>query len=525
MVSNTMYAPDADGGKLIATGDWHSLVKLRDASGGRLVFTKTLAEMLQERGLNFVAVSSGSTGSAFLLNPKAPQGIGALVNGGLDPQKRVAFPDRLNDAILRKFPAAPTAEGAAAVDWTERVLREHVLTELKPDVIFTWLTDPDGPQHEHGVGSPEARAGLHNSDRNLGLLLDALAAQERAAGAAARPTHVIVTSDHGFARHDRAVNLTRTLIDAGAKSSVKSDDVTVVSNGQSVLFHVKNRDEATIRKVVAALQANDAVDVIFTRAARTGSAAARGASGTGSPVAVGGGASGGAAPPASAGAVARHYRGPVQGWVPGTFALELAHAANEARGADVLCSLAWSAAPNGFGVAGSQTIHSESRAGTLTGEAAGHGGLNPWTVRNTLLLWGPSFKRGVTLDTPAGIVDVTPTLLSLIGVDPGVPLDGRVLDEAFHARPRAASATTNAKANAAEWHETVTVKQGDYEAAIHLSGVGGYWYVDEGTRLNRRRMTPKSAAALAEPGHAARQTARSPTRPAARPAAPTAASH
>jgi hypothetical protein len=31
----------------------------------------------------------------------------------------------------------------AAVDWTEDVLREFVLPELRPDVLFNWLTEPD----------------------------------------------------------------------------------------------------------------------------------------------------------------------------------------------------------------------------------------------------------------------------------------------------------------------------------------------------------------------------------------------
>lgn len=34
--------------------------------------------------------------------------------------------------------------GSAAVDWTERVLREYVLSDVKPDVVLNWFTEPDG---------------------------------------------------------------------------------------------------------------------------------------------------------------------------------------------------------------------------------------------------------------------------------------------------------------------------------------------------------------------------------------------
>ena len=118
--------------------------------------------------------------------------------------------------------------------------------------------------------------------------------------------------------------------------------------------------------------------------------------------------------------------------MPGTFALELIHAANEARGADIMFTLRWSDEKNRFGVAGTQTIHSESREGVLEGDASGHGGLSPYAVRNTLILSGPAFNRGVDIDAPAGVVDITPTALALLNVTPpDAPFDGRVLREAF----------------------------------------------------------------------------------------------
>lgn len=457
LVSNTMYVPAVDPAKPFSTGEWKELLKLRDATG-RVVFTKTLGEHLQARGLSYVAASSGSTGSAFMLNPVAPEGVGVLISGQLDPGTRVAFPDRVNDGIRQRIGDFKGKDGSDAVNWTGQVLRDYVLPEVKADVLAVWFTEPDGSQHEHGAGSPEALAELGNSDRDFGLLLDALA--KRFPG---RAINVMITSDHGFARHGKAVNITKALVDAKLKSSASSDDVVVVSNSQTVLLHVKDREADKIRRIVEFLQAQEDIDAIFTRASKGASSAP-------------------AAKSAAAGkAGAGRPSLPIEGSVPGTFALELIHAANEARGADVVFSLRWSDEKNRFGVAGTQTIVSESRAGVLEGDASGHGGLSPYAVRNTLILSGPAFKRGVDLEVPAGVVDITPTALSLLGITPDAPFDGRVLSEAFAAR----ASVTGAKETPAAWTETVRARAGAYEATVRVSGVGERWYVDEASRVRR----------------------------------------
>ena len=142
------------------------------------MLTRTLAERLAARGLGLAAVSSGSTGSALLTNPRAPSGVGVLVNGYLDPGKRVGWPDAVSAGILAKFGAAPPKGRGerydAAVTWTQRVLREYVLPEVRPAVVINWLTEPDHTQHDHGVGSPPAREALRHADREIAHVLAAL---------------------------------------------------------------------------------------------------------------------------------------------------------------------------------------------------------------------------------------------------------------------------------------------------------------------------------------------------------------
>lgn len=458
LVGNTMYVPEAAPAPFSA-GEWRNLVKLAAASpGGRLLTAPTLAERLTARGRRFVAVSSGSTGSGFVLNPEAPRGVASLIIGGLEPASLAAFPRPLNDRIFTTFGAAPTTEGRARLDWTEHVVREHVLPELQPDVLIDWLTEPDSAQHTYGVSSPEAKAGLANVDRNLGLFLDTA----KTLGLLDR-LHVIVTSDHGFARHGEAVSLTGALIGAGLKQSKTSDDVVIVSNSQAVAIHVKDRDAARIDAIARVLQAQPWIDLVFTAAAPD----AKGDSGL--PLA----ASDFARAPSDE--QAGRERLPVRGRAPGTFAIDLVRGNHAARGADLLATLRWSSEPNAFGVRGTQTIASDSQSGVLTGAASGHGGLSPYTVRNTLILWGPRIKRTTTVRVPAAIVDIAPTVTALLGLADETGFDGRVLHEALVDGPDPEQVAT--------WRETYSVTAPGYEAAVQVSGAGASWYVDKGYRV------------------------------------------
>ena len=446
LVSNAMYVPGVHPNKAFDTADHRQLLKLRETSGGRLLYARSLAERLAERGLRFAAVSSGSTGSALLLNHRAPEGVGVLVNGKFDPGRRVAYPDESNAVILSRFGLAPREEGTASVDWADRVLREYVLPELKPDVVIDWQTEPDGAQHSHGTGSEEARKALSNSDRNLGLTL----AQLQVLGLADK-TDVIVLSDHGFSLHNFRANATRALIDAGLKTSAESNDVVLASNGQSVLVHVKGRNSQRISRIVEFLQAQDWADVIFTAGRKPA--------------------------PLAAGRQSRAGRqGDELGWVRGTFSLGLIREANAERGPDILFTLPWSSSVNAFGVPGKQYTAGDGNTGPLVGAASGHGGLSPWLVRNTLILWGPDFKRGVTVRTAAGNVDIAPTILALKGVSGGDTLDGRVLAEAMRDGPDEEQIPTETKVLRTE-------SAGRYRAAIQVTNVGAHRYIDKGWRI------------------------------------------
>src|ERR1700730_6671673 len=443
VVGNSQYVSGVDPNHAFLNDSHKNLLRLDQVTGGGMVLAKTLGEILQEHGKRLAAVSSGSTGSALLTNARAPQGAGVLIHGYWEPGVRVAFPDAVNDAVRQRFGTAPlrpetSASQDAAVTWTQTVLRDYVLPELKPDVIINWFTEPDHMLHVNGAGSPQARASIRNDDAEIGLLLKRLDAL-----GVAGTTNVIVVSDHGFGHSAFGVNVTAELIKAGLKAGPDSDDVVLASSGQTQLLHVKDRDRAHIRRIADFLKAQEWTGVLFT-----------------------------AGPPGA--------ELPIEGVEPGTFSTRLIHLDHPERGPDIVLTFPWSSAKNAFGVPGTDYTDTRGATGPLKSNAGNHGSMSPWTVRNTFLAWGVDFKRGATVHTPVSNVDVTPTLIALLGLDHDASLprfDGRAITEALADGPDeeqvAAKPTT---------YFTATT-DGAFRAAIQVSEVGGERYLDKSWRV------------------------------------------
>jgi arylsulfatase A-like enzyme len=432
IVGNQMYVPAVDASRALGTDSHRRLLEVDRATGGRLVLVETLAERLAARGLDLAAVSSGSTGSALLTNPRAPEGVGVLVNGYFDPGVRVAWPDYVSAAILEKFGAAP-AKGRgerydAAVTWTQRVLREYVLPELRPAVVVNWITEPDHTQHEEGVGSPSARAALRHADVEVARVLQAVDGLGLAGS-----TDVLVVSDHGFTTNTAAVDVARELVDAGLASAPDSGEVIIASSGQAVGLHVKDRDAGRIGNIASFIQSRDWGGVLFS---------------------------------------AERAAGDPRGLVDGTFSLAVAHMAAAERAPDLLVTFPWTSEPNRFGVAGTDLACVSGGARLY---ASDHGGVGPWNIRNTLFAWGPHWKQGLTIAAPAGNVDVAPTILALLGLDGADSVDGRPLAEALAGGPDPEQLPVAT--------HTHVVQAGAYRAALQLSTVAGRRYVDKAWRL------------------------------------------
>jgi arylsulfatase A-like enzyme len=308
-----------------------------------------------------------------------------------------------------------------SVNWTQRVLREVVLPELEPAVIINWLTEPDHSQHHVGVGSPAAREALRNDDREIA---EVLAAVDRRG--LAPSTSVLVVSDHGFTTNTAGVDVAGALVGAKLKAAPDSTDVILASSGQAVALHVEGHDAERIARLARFIQAQDWGGALFAA-----------------------------------------------GPVAGAFPLELIHVANRDRSPDLLFTFPWTSRRNAFGVRGTDLANVSAGGAPY---ASDHGSMSPWNVRNTFLAWGAGVKKGVTAGVPAGNVDVTPTVLALLGVDGEDGLDGRVLTEALEGGPDPEQVPVETRVH--------TAAAGGYRAALQISTVDGRRYVDKSWRLS-----------------------------------------
>lgn len=430
IVSNTMYvAGVAD--KPFDTAEYTNLVKLASISGGRTLAATTLAEALQSAGVNYVAIGSGSTGGTFLLNPMAPTGVGTVINGSFEEEHRAAWPDKVDKEIQARFGIQKADIGSPSLLWSERVLRDYVLTDLKPKVIIDWFTEPDTTQHRTGVGSPESLAILKTDDGQIGLLLEKLRALKLEG-----KTDIIVTADHGFAMEPDPVDFNGALAASG-----QAGNFIVASNGASVLLYAKNHDPAAIEAVARQMQKTAGVDLVFTAANKPD------------------------------GGKQVCTPGKEQGWVTGTFALELVDQCRSERGEDIFITFDWNADET-FGFKGTQKIASNDKTTGVKGRA-GHGGLNPWMVHTPLVMWGPDFRRRTVIEAPTANFDIAPTILKLEGVGAPNSMTGRPVLEAL---------AKGGRADRKPQPRTVKVTDGAYCANVQVTEFDGRRYVDFGQR-------------------------------------------
>ncbi len=365
ILGNTIYIPSVNAGRGLDTGDRNNLLAVERAEG-RLLTAPTLGEILREHGKTLLGVSSGSTGSSFLLNhTSAPVGLihySYVLPNTLAP--KVA-------ALLGPPPAHATPndpQNQYAIDAYLKV----GLDELHPDVTLMWLNDPDGTAHENGIGAPLTKRSLALVDAGIGRIEDTL----RGKGLLDR-TNIIVTSDHGFSTHTGELNLD-ALVAPFAKTLPDGSRDIVVAEG--AVYLRGDRDPARLASIVAALQKRPEVGAIFTRPAAPGRE---------------------------------------EGVVPGTLSFEVARW-NHPRSGDILVSANWTANANSFGFKGTTT---------QGGEIAGHGSSSPYDIHNTLIAAGPDFREHATSALPTGNVDIAPTLLRLLGIAPPPSMTGRVIEE------------------------------------------------------------------------------------------------
>ncbi len=139
---------------------------------------------------------------------------------------------------------------------------------------------------------------------------------------------------------------------------------------------------------------------------------------------------------------------------------------------DVVMAFRWNDSKNQFGTPGMIDADWQREAGKGT-----HATLSRFDMHNTLVAAGPDFRRGQTDDLPTGNVDLSPTILHILGIKPPQGMDGRVLSEAMvNVNHVPAGGKTETK--------TIEAKKdfaaGSWRQSLRISRVGSTIYLDEG---------------------------------------------
>jgi arylsulfatase A-like enzyme len=380
VVANREYRPDIDPRGPVATDAAETMRKGDELTGGHYLGVPTVAEIARQAG--YTTAIAGTKPVALLHDraperPEAPRS--AIVFAGKTYPASLLAPIA---AALNAFPPykpnpadpKPNTEGNR---WTTRALLEHLWHDGVPRYSVLWLSDPDFPQHVTAPGHPAALAGIHDSDANLGLVVADL--EKR--GLLSK-TDIFVVSDHGFSTIERSVEPVKYFNDHGVAvskqftSPPQPGQVISVNVGGATGLYVIGHDQAVAAKLVALLQASDFAGPIFTRSA-----------------------------------------------LPGTFPLHDAHI-DSPGAADIVFSSRWSDGLNAHGIPGLMVAENKAGSGM-------HGSLSRFDVHNTLVAAGPDIRAGYRDEFPSGNIDVAPTILRLLSLEPPGGSDGRVLTEAF----------------------------------------------------------------------------------------------
>jgi predicted AlkP superfamily pyrophosphatase or phosphodiesterase len=250
LMGNAIYIPKANPTRALDTGGKANL-EAAERADGPLLTAPTLGEIVQRSGRKVLVVSSGSSGSAFLLNHTTIDGATIHPDFALPPSLAARAAATLGSAPPHATPN--DAQNRYAID----AYLTLGLDEIHPDVTFMWLNDPDGTGHVSGIGAELTLKSLALVDADIGRIEDAL----RARGLLDR-TNILVTSDHGFSTHAGGFRLA-SLVEPFAKPMPDGSTDIVVAEGA---VYLRSRDDPErIAAIVSALQKRPEVGAIFTK--------------------------------------------------------------------------------------------------------------------------------------------------------------------------------------------------------------------------------------------------------------------
>ncbi|MGB7299713.1 MAG: nucleotide pyrophosphatase/phosphodiesterase family protein [Burkholderiaceae bacterium] len=381
IVANQFVEPTASPEQLFNTGNEDILREGDKRLNGKLLLVPSLGERLAAQQLQLATISSGTPGGGRILNHRAEQ------TGGFRlamHRPDATTPPEAMPAIEQRIGAIPKADipSLSWLRWATDAWMQYVESDVRWDVGIVWFCEPDSSYHYCGIGSPENLGAIAAADAEFGRLLDFYASAIEAG-----ELQVITLSDHGqLGVTGEPVDIATCLQAAGLSTGPvpgPNVDVAISVDSAGGIF-CRDHDPELIARVVDCLAAQPWCGVVAT------------ANPNANPM----------------GISLRDLR------LDGSRAPDVA----------VVLSAGDEPGPHDWPGTSRHDAHYPIGGGI-------HGGLHPIELHNWMAMGGKRFRGNVLIDAPAGIVDVLPTVMALVGggddglTDDGI--DGRVLTEAL----------------------------------------------------------------------------------------------
>jgi arylsulfatase A-like enzyme len=356
MVANTIFDASVAPDRLLRTKLIADVMAM--ARGGESPLQRpTIGERLAEAGLSFALVSTGTGGAARLLHPAAERLGGFRWNvEEQDGPAGEAMRARFGPTPPHAVPNIPRLRHGA------RILLEHVLPELRPDVTLVWLSEPDVSFHWGGLRAPHAREALREADAIVGRVAAWRDAQPDAAEIV-----LVAMSDHGHVtgrgKLSLAAELRRAGFRAGTGFGPETDIVVAPAAAPGLWF----RDPSMIPSVADWLGGQAWCGALLTRDPSV---------------------------------------------LPDDASLPLSLlGSGHDRSADLVVTFAGSEAPDEWGLPG----HAPFDAADVPEGGGMHGGLHRAELATVLVMQGGPIRQAVA-GVPCDLTDIAPTILHLLGL-------------------------------------------------------------------------------------------------------------
>lgn len=372
IVANTMLVPNATDDHVINTGDYRHLNALNEFTDGQALLSVSVGDILATRGAR-VAVAATSTPGAAMLWTHNHMHRMINTNSTYGLADLTDLREKLGDVPPRQTGEAQTA----AQDYIAAAVCDIYLDDPTNRVIVMWMCEPDSSQHYFGLGSPQVETALGKVDECVAQVLRELDRRN-----IREQFDIFFISDHGHSTV-RAHATLREYLERAAREI--GQPLPRLATASDYIYAAPGSAEPTVHELAPLVEWLSEQPWV--------------------------------------GAILAGREDLLN--LPDLFALESVWGgATNARRPLLAISPAWSDAANEHGVPG--------EVQTLTTQGAlrsSHGSASPYDLHANLIAQGPSFPAGLQSGIPTGSIDLLPTILHILDIEPPAPLQGRILWE------------------------------------------------------------------------------------------------